>query len=211
MKTKWGELKQPSRLHSAGKCQRCRATPEGRGARPWIMRLQKLGLPRALIFIFHTVKSPLGWINVSPVYSFFPRTKGAVASASISGCCAKFMKYAGLKGRRYTSASSRNQCQLADKCSKPRKTQNDRLCVFFFYGVRIRRMLQGEFCDQSHDTYPSDHLEMLPPAEINGFPIEKPLEGWAEGGIAGYFARQHQALSHDGVQTQRRNCDHGGL
>lgn len=62
-----------------------------------------------------------------------------------------------------------------------------------------------------HYTYPSNHLKVLLPVEINGFPVEKPLEDRSQGGIAGHLAWQHEALSHGGVQTQGRNYDPGGL
>lgn len=60
-------------------------------------------------------------------------------------------------------------------------------------------------------TYPSNHLKVLLPVEINGFPIEKPLEDRTQRRITGDLAGQHKALSHGGVQTQGRNYNLGRL
>lgn len=66
-------------------------------------------------------------------------------------------------------------------------------------------------CVRPHYTYPSNHLKVLLPVEINGFPIEKPLEDGTQRRISGHLAGQHKALSHGGVQTQGRNYDLGRL
>lgn len=59
--------------------------------------------------------------------------------------------------------------------------------------------------------YLSDHLKVLLPAEINGFPVEEPLKFGIQGRIAGDLTRQNQALSCGDVQAQRRNRDPGGF
>lgn len=56
-----------------------------------------------------------------------------------------------------------------------------------------------------HYTYRSNHLKVLLPLEINGFPIEKPLEVGIQRWITGHLTRQNEALSNGGIQTQRRN------
>lgn len=75
--------------------------------------------------------------------------------------------------------------------------------------MSIKRHVLSELgdCVHPHHTYPSNHLKVLLSAEVNGFAVEKPLEDGTQGGITGHPARQHQALAHGGVQTQRRNDD----
>lgn len=60
-------------------------------------------------------------------------------------------------------------------------------------------------------TYRSNHLKVLLPAEINGFPVEEPLEVGIQRRVTGHLTGQHQALSHVGVQAQRGDRDPGGF
>lgn len=52
---------------------------------------------------------------------------------------------------------------------------------------------------------------MLLLAEINGLPVEKPLEFGVQRGIAGHLAGQDQTLARGDVQTQGWNHDPGGV
>lgn len=75
----------------------------------------------------------------------------------------------------------------------------------------VGQILGADFlCQKSpgvppHYTYPSNHLKVLLPAEINGFSVEKPLKDGTQGRITGHLAWQHEALSHIGIQTQGWN------
>lgn len=58
-----------------------------------------------------------------------------------------------------------------------------------------------DICHKLHHTgtYPSNHLKVILPVEINSFAVEKPLEDGAEGRITGNLTGQHQTLSHRSV------------
>lgn len=62
---------------------------------------------------------------------------------------------------------------------------------------------------QQRPAYLSNHFKVLLPAEINCFPIEKPLEFGIQRGITGHLTWQNQALSCGDVQAQRRNYNPG--